>query len=150
MQPQSLSQTHSKLKRFTRSGALLLESMIATSVIAAIALPQASWANPQPSSTQERPGTVSISARDLGGSMEVNCQPRDPNGIPEVKPSFCGGVGFFEGDGTDSGQYSISTNPNFLLRPFDPKNLLDFMQNPPSAGFPAPQERVEIFRVPVL
>jgi len=98
----------------------LIESAIITSAVTAIA---------QPSLAQE------LSARDLGGVIEVNCQIQDE--IPKL--SLCE-VNVFEESPF------VSTDSDF----YDPKELLNFMQDSSSAGFPAPQDRVEIFRIPIL
>jgi hypothetical protein len=144
------SQNQSKLVHFAKSGLCLLEAVILTSAIGAIASTQPGWSGAQSASARELPGSVSIVARDLGKPLEANCKPQNPDGIPEAKASFCGGVGAFEGDGTGTTQYAISTNPNVVIKPFNPEDLVDFMQSASAAGFNPPQDRVVLLTVPLF
>lgn len=138
---QSLRQSSSQLARFSVSSLLVIQAAIATTAIGAIASTQPGWSGYQQAAAQERP---SGSARDLLGLKEGNCKSSNPDGIPEEKPSFCGGTGYGELTG-DTSVYIVLENPSISIPPFDASNLFDFMNFVPSSGCQSSRDRLILF-----
>ncbi len=113
----------------------------------AIASTQPGWVGAQLSFAQDRPGTVSTSARDLGSPLKINCKPNNPDGIPEQKPIFCG-----VGDGEKelgSAVYPIPEDAKLSIQPINLDSLFDFMRVS-SRGCQPSQDRVVLFCAPVF